>query len=100
MPAAELSGDIGMYWEYTGTGWITNLNRAAVITDAARQYDKEWRIPGWALSFMSSSCYVHPFEERHGPYHSECHISECHGQSKAETHLDAARGEIGECLAR
>ena len=38
--AAELSGDVGMYWEYTGTGWITNLKQTEVIADATQQYEK------------------------------------------------------------
>lgn len=36
--AALLSRDIDMYWEYTGTGWITHLGEVTPIPDAAEQY--------------------------------------------------------------
>jgi osmoprotectant transport system substrate-binding protein len=36
---ALLSGDIDMYWEYTGTGWITHLGEEAPVPDAAEQYE-------------------------------------------------------------
>jgi osmoprotectant transport system substrate-binding protein len=32
--AALKSGDIDMYWEYTGTGWVTHLGETKVINDA------------------------------------------------------------------
>jgi osmoprotectant transport system substrate-binding protein len=35
---AMLSGDIDMYWEYTGTGWITHLKETKPIPDSAEQY--------------------------------------------------------------
>jgi len=35
---ALLSGDIDMYWEYTGTGWITHLKETEPIPDSAEQY--------------------------------------------------------------
>ena len=31
--SALTSGDIDMYWEYTGTGWITHLGETEAITD-------------------------------------------------------------------
>ncbi|MFS8478994.1 MAG: glycine betaine ABC transporter substrate-binding protein [Micromonosporaceae bacterium] len=36
---ALTSGSIDMYWEYTGTGWITHLQQTEPITDAAQQYE-------------------------------------------------------------
>lgn len=33
------SGDISMYWEYTGTGWITYLKNTKPIADPQGQYD-------------------------------------------------------------
>jgi osmoprotectant transport system substrate-binding protein len=37
--SALLSGDIDMYWEYTGTGWITHLKQTTPITDPGEQYE-------------------------------------------------------------
>jgi len=36
---ALTSGNIDMYWEYTGTGWITYLNKTEPIPDPAKQFD-------------------------------------------------------------
>ncbi len=36
---AMLSGRIDMYWEYTGTGWITHLKHTTPIHDSQGQYD-------------------------------------------------------------
>ena len=36
---ALTSGDIDMYWEYTGTGWITHLKETKPIADAQEQYE-------------------------------------------------------------
>ncbi len=36
---ALLSGDINVYWDYTGTGWITYLNHTDPIQDSQKQYD-------------------------------------------------------------
>jgi osmoprotectant transport system substrate-binding protein len=33
------SGEIDMYWEYTGTGWITHLGHTDPIPDARKQYE-------------------------------------------------------------
>ena len=33
------SGEIDMYWEYTGTGWITHLGHTDPIPDAQEQYE-------------------------------------------------------------
>lgn len=33
------SGDISMYWEYTGTGWITYLKNTKPVPDPKAQYD-------------------------------------------------------------
>lgn len=33
------SGDIDMYWEYTGTGWITYLKNTKPVPDPKGQYD-------------------------------------------------------------
>lgn len=38
--AAETSGGIDMYWEYTGTGWISFLKQTEAIHDADEQYQK------------------------------------------------------------
>ncbi|MET8942954.1 glycine betaine ABC transporter substrate-binding protein [Streptomyces sp. NPDC004542] len=34
------SGDISMYWEYTGTGWITYLKHTKPIADQRQQFEK------------------------------------------------------------
>jgi len=36
---ALVAGDIDMYWEYTGTGWITHLGNEAPVPGAQEQYD-------------------------------------------------------------
>lgn len=36
---ALTSGDIDMYWEYTGTGWITHLGHEDAIPDEREQYE-------------------------------------------------------------
>jgi osmoprotectant transport system substrate-binding protein len=36
--AALTSGQIDMYWSYTGTGWITDLKQTQVIKDSQQQY--------------------------------------------------------------
>ena len=36
---ALTSGAIDMYWEYTGTGWITYLKETAPLSDPKAQYD-------------------------------------------------------------
>ena len=36
---ALTSGEIDMYWEYTGTGWITHLGETNPIPDPREQYD-------------------------------------------------------------
>jgi osmoprotectant transport system substrate-binding protein len=36
---ALTSGSIDMYWEYTGTGWISYLKQTKPITDPAQQFD-------------------------------------------------------------
>ncbi|MEX1077944.1 MAG: glycine betaine ABC transporter substrate-binding protein [Homoserinimonas sp.] len=38
--AAEESGDIDLYWEYTGTGWTAHLTQTEIIADATEQYEK------------------------------------------------------------
>ncbi len=37
--AALLDGEIDMYWEYSGTGWITHLGNTEPIPDAQEQYE-------------------------------------------------------------
>lgn len=37
--AALVKGDIDMYWDYTGTGWITFLKHTKPIPDSKQQYD-------------------------------------------------------------
>jgi len=37
--AALTSGDIDMYWEYTGTGWITHLGNTAPVVGSQEQFD-------------------------------------------------------------
>jgi len=37
---ALINGDIDMYWEYTGTAWITHLGNENAITDSQEAYDK------------------------------------------------------------
>jgi len=36
---ALMSGDIDMYWDYTGTGWITFLKHTKPIPDSQKQYE-------------------------------------------------------------
>ena len=36
---ALLSGEIDMYWDYTGTGWITYLNKTEPLPDPQQQYE-------------------------------------------------------------
>lgn len=36
---ALTSGDIDLYWEYTGTGWVSYLNRERGLADAQQQFD-------------------------------------------------------------
>ena len=36
---ALTSGDIDMYWEYTGTGWITYLGQTEAIADPTKLYE-------------------------------------------------------------
>ncbi|HVF15187.1 MAG TPA: glycine betaine ABC transporter substrate-binding protein [Acidimicrobiales bacterium] len=36
---ALISGDIDMYWEYTGTGWINHLENTAPVKGEREQYD-------------------------------------------------------------
>jgi osmoprotectant transport system substrate-binding protein len=36
---ALISGDIDMYWEYTGTGWINHLGNTQPVTGEREQYD-------------------------------------------------------------
>lgn len=36
---ALLSGDIDMYWEYLGTGWVTYLDNTEAIPDVDEQYE-------------------------------------------------------------
>ena len=38
--AAEESGDIDLYWEYTGTGWTAHLAQTESVPDATEQYEK------------------------------------------------------------
>ncbi|MFG1922851.1 glycine betaine ABC transporter substrate-binding protein [Cryptosporangium sp. NPDC048952] len=37
---ALLTGDIDVYWEYTGTGWISYLKNTTPIPDAKQQFDE------------------------------------------------------------
>ncbi|MDN5767476.1 MAG: glycine betaine ABC transporter substrate-binding protein [Humibacillus sp.] len=37
--AALVKGDIDMYWDYTGTGWITFLKNTKPIPDSQKQYE-------------------------------------------------------------
>ncbi|MGW2556449.1 glycine betaine ABC transporter substrate-binding protein [Streptomyces sp. NPDC001635] len=34
------SGDISMYWEYTGTGWITYLHNTKPVADTRKQFEQ------------------------------------------------------------
>lgn len=38
--AAEESGDIDLYWEYTGTGWTAHLTQTESVPDATELYEK------------------------------------------------------------
>lgn len=37
---ALVNGDIDLYWEYTGTAWLTHLGHEDAITDSQEAYDK------------------------------------------------------------
>ena len=37
--SALTSGDIDMYWEYTGTGWVTTLGQTKAISDPKKLYE-------------------------------------------------------------
>lgn len=36
---ALISGNVDMYWEYTGTGWLVQLGQAEPVTDPREQYE-------------------------------------------------------------
>ncbi len=38
--SAQMSGDIDVYWEYTGTAWLMHLQNDEAITDSQMAYDK------------------------------------------------------------
>jgi osmoprotectant transport system substrate-binding protein len=38
--SALTSGSIDMYWEYTGTGWLTHLQQANTVRDPEQMYQK------------------------------------------------------------
>lgn len=38
--SALTSGEIDMYWEYTGTGWVTHLGQTEIISDPQELYSR------------------------------------------------------------
>jgi osmoprotectant transport system substrate-binding protein len=61
---ALLSGDVNVYWEYTGTAWITYLNHTDPIPDSAEQYqavvkeDKEKNKVVWGAIAPANNTYA------------------------------------------
>jgi osmoprotectant transport system substrate-binding protein len=61
---ALLAGDVDVYWEYTGTSWITYLNHTDPIPDAQQQYDavvkedKEKNKVVWAKTAPANNTYA------------------------------------------
>ncbi|MEQ4302450.1 glycine betaine ABC transporter substrate-binding protein [Plantactinospora sp. B6F1] len=61
---ALLAGEVHVYWEYTGTSWITYLNHTDPIPDAAQQYeavvkeDKEKNNVVWAKTAPANNTYA------------------------------------------
>jgi osmoprotectant transport system substrate-binding protein len=61
---ALLSGDVNVYWEYTGTAWITYLNHTDPIPDSAEQYqavvkeDKEKNKVVWGAVAPANNTYA------------------------------------------
>jgi osmoprotectant transport system substrate-binding protein len=61
---ALLAGDVNVYWEYTGTAWITYLNHTDPIPDAQQQYDavvkedKEKNDVVWAKTAPANNTYA------------------------------------------
>ncbi|MEV1288793.1 glycine betaine ABC transporter substrate-binding protein [Micromonospora sp. NPDC049679] len=60
---ALLSGDLDVYWEYTGTAWITYLKHTDPIADSQQQYaavvteDKEKNKVVWAAPASANNTY-------------------------------------------
>lgn len=61
---ALLSGDVDVYWDYTGTAWITYLDHADPIQDSAEQYaavvkeDKEKNNVVWGAFAPANNTYA------------------------------------------
>lgn len=61
---ALLAGEVHVYWEYTGTSWITYLNHTDPIPDAQQQYDavvkedKEKNNVVWAKTAPANNTYA------------------------------------------
>jgi osmoprotectant transport system substrate-binding protein len=61
---ALLAGDVNVYWEYTGTAWITYLNHTDPIPDSQQQYnavakeDKEKNKVAWGTIAPANNTYA------------------------------------------
>lgn len=61
---ALLSGDVDVYWDYTGTAWITYLDHTDPIQDSAEQYaavvkeDKEKNNVVWGAYAPANNTYA------------------------------------------
>jgi len=61
---ALLSGDVDIYWDYTGTAWITYLNHTDPIQDSRAQYeavvkeDKEKNNVVWGAMAPANNTYA------------------------------------------
>jgi osmoprotectant transport system substrate-binding protein len=61
---ALLAGEVNVYWEYTGTAWITYLNHTDPIPDSQQQYDavvkedKEKNNVVWAKTAPANNTYA------------------------------------------
>lgn len=61
---ALLSGDVDIYWDYTGTAWITYLNHTDPIQDSQEQYeavlreDKEKNKVVWGAIAPANNTYA------------------------------------------
>ncbi|SDY72593.1 osmoprotectant transport system substrate-binding protein [Modestobacter sp. DSM 44400] len=62
--SALLSGDLDMYWEYTGTGWVTHLGETEPIADPQELYqavakrDKQENSVAWLEPAPANNTYA------------------------------------------
>ncbi len=97
--AALTSGQIDMYWSYTGTGWITDLKQTQVIKDPMQQYlatanlDKQQNNIVWTNPTPFNNTYAIAHHEGvRGPEQHQDHVGlgQLHQLRQPERH--ALRG--------